>query len=307
MNDSNQHFAEPGGTCHRELFQADTRGPDGANQPGVFARLVLLAALCGLALAAGAAELTPRAAAGFDDYARETEAQRAAQARGGAFLWLDTLPEKRRQEIYARLKRGEVVYEDLETRKQGNRIKIPDGMAHHWLGAVFIPDATLTRVLAVVQDFNHHAEIYPSLVRRSLLLAHKGDDFKMAQQLYNTTKTKVAFNVESDAHLSRPGATRALVRSRSTRIAELTNPDQADSAEKPVGNDRGYLWRYNTYWRLEEKDGGVYVELESLALSRSIPAVFRWLVNPIVRRIRRDSAQLFLTATRSAATKPGAC
>ncbi|MGH9788083.1 MAG: hypothetical protein ACRD4U_05210, partial [Candidatus Acidiferrales bacterium] len=125
--------------------------------------------------------------------------------------------------------------------------------------------------------------------------------FKVSQQLYNTTKTKVAFNVDSEVHSARPSRTRADVRSRSTRIAELTNPDQPDSAEKPVGNDRGYLWRYHTYWRLEEKDGGVYVELESIALSRSIPAVFRWLVNPTIRRIRRDSAQRFLNSTRTAA------
>jgi hypothetical protein len=270
------------------------------------AALMLLSLLGGVAVAAWAAELTPRAAAAFEDYGRETEARMAAQARGGSFLWLDTLPEKQRQDIYARLKRGELYYEDLETRKQGSRIKIPDGMAHHWLGAVFIPEARLERVLAIVQDFDDHDSLYTPLVRRSRLVSRHEDDFKVAQQIYNTTKTKVAFNVESDVHLSRLGPTRTLLRSRATRIAELTNPDEPDSAEKPVGNDRGYLWRYHTYWRLEEKDGGVYVELESVALSRSIPAVFRWLVNPIVRRIRRDSTQLFLTATRSAATSKGA-
>ncbi|MCI0403842.1 MAG: hypothetical protein L0212_10000 [Acidobacteria bacterium] len=267
------------------------------------AGLALVGLLGGVALAGWAAELTPKAAAAFDDYARETEARMAAQVKGNSFLWLDTLPEKRRQGDYARLKRGEVVYEELETRKQGSRIRIPDGMAHHWLGAVFIPEAKLERALAVVQDCDRHGSLYQPLVRRSKLLDHKEDHFKVSQQIYNTTKTKVAFNVESEVHLTRVSPTRALVRSRSTRIAELTNPDQPGSPEKPVGNDRGYLWRYNTYWRLEEKDGGVYVELESIALSRSIPAIFRWLVNPTIRRIRRDSAQRFLTSTR-AAVKP---
>jgi len=101
-------------------------------------------------------------------------------------------------------------------------------------------------------------------------------------------------------HFTRLSDTRAHSRSHATRIAELVNPGQPGSPEKPVGNDRGFLWRYHTYWRLEEKDGGVYVELESIALSRSIPAVFRWLVNATIRRIRRDSAQRFLTSTRSA-------
>ena len=265
--------------------------------------LVLLSLLGGVALGAWAAELTPRAAAAFDDYTRAAEARMEAQAKGNSFLWLDALPEKQRQNTYARLKRGEIVYEELETRKDGKPIKIPEGTAHHWLGAVFIPEARLERVLALLQDYNDHASVYPPYIRRSKLLGHKGNDVKVSQQIYNTTKAKVAFNVDFDVHSARPSRTRALVRSRSTRIAELTNPDQPDSAEKPVGNDRGYLWRYNTYWRLEEKDGGVYIELESIALSRSIPAVFRWLVNPTIRRIRRDSAQRFLNSTRAAATK----
>lgn len=267
------------------------------------ARLALASLLGALVLSAPAAELTTKAAVAFDDYARAAEARMAAQAKGNTFLWVDALPEKRRQNAYARLKRGEILYEELETRQDGKPIKIPDGMVHHWLGAVFIPGADLKRALAVVEDYDKHGALYQPLVRRSKLLAHKGDDFKVSQQIYNTTKTKVAFNVESDVHYTRVSATRAHSRSHSTRIAELVNPDQPDSAEKPVGNDRGFLWRYHTYWRLEEKDGGVYIELESIALSRNIPAVFRWLVNPTIRRIRRDSVQRFLTSTRAAATR----
>ncbi len=273
----------------------------GANNHRTVAGLVLLSLLATMAPPARAAELTPKAAAGFDAYARETEARMAAQAKGESFLWLDTLPEKRRREIEARLKRGEVVYQELETRKGGKSIGIPDGIAHHWLGAVFIPDGKLERALAVVQDFDRQATVYAPYIRRSKLVSHKGDDAKVTQQIYNSVRTKAAFNAEFEVHTARPSPARAEVRCRSTRIAELTNADQPDSAEKPVGNDRGYLWRYNTYWRLEEKDGGVYVELESLALSRSIPAVFRWLVNPTIKKIRRDSAQRVLNATRAAA------
>jgi len=264
------------------------------------ARLALASLLGALALPARAAELTPRAAAAFDDYARATEARMAAQAKGDTLLWVDALLEKQRQDAYARLKRGEIVYRELETRKDGKSIKIPDGMVHHWLGAIFIPGANLQRALAIFQDYDDHAALYQPYVRRSKLLGHKGDDFKVSQQLYSSIRTKVAFNVDFDVHFARLSDTRAHSRSHATRIAELVNPGQPDSAEKPVGNDRGFLWRYHTYWRLEEKDGGVYVELESIALSRSIPAVFRWLVNPTIRRIRRDSAQRFLTSTRSA-------
>ncbi|MGH9779974.1 MAG: hypothetical protein ACRD5I_16350, partial [Candidatus Acidiferrales bacterium] len=133
--------------------------------------LALASLLGGVALGAWAAELTPRAAAAFDDYARATEARMAEQGKGNSFLWVDTLPEKQRQSTYARLKRGEIVYEELEARNDGKPIKISDGMLHHWLGAVFIPEAKLERVLAVVQDYNDHASVYPPYIRRSKLLS----------------------------------------------------------------------------------------------------------------------------------------
>jgi len=51
-------------------------------------------------------------------------------------------------------------------------------------------------------------------------------------------------------------------RTYSTRIAEVENRDAPDGPEKPAGNDRGILWRLNSYWRLLEKDGGTYVQIE---------------------------------------------
>jgi len=47
--------------------------------------------------------------------------------------------------------------------------------------------------------------------------------------------------------------------------------------------------------RFEERDGGVYVELEAIALSRDVPV--RWIVNPIVRRVSRNSMLLSLQQT----------
>jgi hypothetical protein len=52
--------------------------------------------------------------------------------------------------------------------------------------------------------------------------------------------------------------------------------------------------------RLEERDGGVYAELEAIALSRDIPAAFRLFVTPIVRRVSRDSLATSLHQTKVA-------
>ena len=66
----------------------------------------------------------------------------------------------------------------------------------------------------------------------------------------------------------------------------------------------GYLWRLDSFWRLEEKDGGVYVQLESIGLSRSVPAIFAWLVNPLLRSIPRRTLTDLLGATRVFVAKP---
>ena len=59
--------------------------------------------------------------------------------------------------------------------------------------------------------------------------------------------------------------------SYSTRIAEVENAGKSNERELPVGNDHGYIWRLYSYWRIEEKDSGVYVQGESIGLSRTIP------------------------------------
>src|SRR5205807_798566 len=97
-------------------------------------------------------------------------------------------------------------------------------------------------------------------------------------------------------------ATRAMSRSYSTRIAEVENAGKPNERELPVGNDHGYIWRLNNYWRIEEKDGGVYVQVGSVGLSRTIPWTVAWLVNPLIRSITKSALSSLLNATRLAVT-----
>ena len=87
----------------------------------------------------------------------------------------------------------------------------------------------------------------------------------------------------------------------------MENPDKRNEHELPVGNDHGYLWLLDNYWRIQEKDGGTYVQVESVGLSRSIPAIFAWLINPLVRDIPRTDLSNLLNATRRAARELRRC
>ena len=69
--------------------------------------------------------------------------------------------------------------------------------------------------------------------------------------------------------------------------------------EKPVGKDRGFLWRLNSYWRFLERDGGVYIQCESLTLTRGIPWGFGLVVKPFVTEIPEETLEFTLSKTRS--------
>lgn len=268
---------------------------------------VLLAFMCLLAIPANAAELKQKTVEAFERYVRATEARMAEElGDSNAFLWVDRLPEVRRQRLYSQLRQGQTAYEDLETREEGKRIKVPKGLIHHWVGVIFIPQTTLQQTLAVMQDYDNHENIYKPDVRRSKLLHRDGNDFKVYLQFYRKTIVTVVLNAEFDVRYFPVDAARVHSRAYSTRIAELKNPDRPDEREKPVGKDRGFLWRLHTYWRFQEKDGGVYIQLESIALSRGVPVLLRWLINPIIKRIRRESLFRLLKSTRTALTNKSA-
>jgi hypothetical protein len=74
-----------------------------------------------------------------------------------------------------------------------------------------------------------------------------------------------------------------------TRIQEIAEYDTPSQHILPENHRIGLLWRVHSITHFEERDGGVYIEVEAIALSRDIPTVLRWVVEPIVRRVSRAS------------------
>ena len=261
---------------------------------------VAATAMMAMAATAVAADLQPRTVAAFDRYVRVTEARATGDAR---FLWLDTLPESLQRARREEVRRGTLLIERLTTRDGGGEMPIPDGLVHHWVGMVFVPGATVDRALALLQDYNRHAEIYQPAVAQSRLLARDGDAFRVHLRFVMKKVITVVVNSEHDARFSRDRPGRAQGRIYSTRIAQVEEAGMPNEREMPVGRDGGYLWRLYTYWRLLEQDGGTYVQCESISLTRGIPAGFGWLIRPFVSSIPRESLEFTLTTTRTALTR----
>src|SRR5713101_5224292 len=117
---------------------------DGEGTEEAAVRKVMLAGLLAFAYAlpeaAGAAELKQETTEAFNQYARVTEDRMAEGLRDGrTFLWVDSFPELQRDKLYTQLREGQIVIERLETLEREKRIRVPNGLIHHWITLSFVP------------------------------------------------------------------------------------------------------------------------------------------------------------------------
>jgi hypothetical protein len=248
-----------------------------------------------------APQLEPATREAFEKYVRLTDERNTAELiRGTDLLWIDELRNEQRSEAYAALRSGQVKVNKLETTENGRAFPCPGGLIHHWVAVIFIPGVTLEDVLSIVQDYDHHAIYYAPDVERSRILERDGDHFRVFLRFRRHKVITVVLDTEHDVHYFRDAPERAHSRSSATRIAEVENLGKSNEREKTPGDDGGYLWGMETWWRMLERDGGVYVQSEVASLTRDIPAGLGWLVGPFVNSIPRETLTFTLDATRKA-------
>ena len=245
-------------------------------------------------------ELKPATVAAFDQYIRATEARMEDDLHQGDFFFIDRLPENQRHAIDAKLLQGMVEIQRLQSLDEGRAIHIPGGMIHHWVGMIFVPRATFPQVRAILDDYDEHEKFYKPDIRRSKLLERNGNESKTYLQLYKKSLVTVVLNANFDIIDTQFSGTRAETKSYSTRIAEVADQGKPEEHEFPVGMDHGYMWRLYTYWRIEEKKGGVYLQVEVVALTRKFPIMIGWLIGPLIENIPRSTIAALLINTRRA-------
>jgi hypothetical protein len=268
----------------------------------------LLLALCLLTVAgkssdasAGVpAELRDATLRGYRDYVAKVEARNAEGLRNGAFLWIDELPEPEKTQAYEKLKQGGVEMRRLGMNDGEGAAKIPGGLIHDWEGMIFIPGAKLTQVDGVLQDYNNHSVYYAPDVERARIESHEDDHFRVFMRFRRTKIVTVVLNTEQDVMYYRDSAKREHSRSSAVCIREVANPGTKNEKEKSPDEDNGFLWQMDTWWRMEERDGGVYVQNEAVTLTRDIPAGLGWLIGPFVTSIPKETLEFTMNATRAA-------
>jgi hypothetical protein len=246
--------------------------------------------------AATAAELAPQTLAAWDQYVQSADA--AMQARlqpGREFLWIDEAPERRGQ-----LRKGEIL---VSAARESNPKKVPSGLIHHWIAAAFFPNARLEDVLTVVRDYEHYKVYYNPSVLDSHAIAETPAADRFSMLLMNKSLLlKTALDSEYTSSYVSVGDHRCYSMATSVQLREVQDYGQPGEHELAPDEGSGFIWRLHNITRYQEADGGVYVEMEAMALSRDIPAMMRWMVDPIVRRTSKGAMVTSMRQTLDAVT-----
>jgi hypothetical protein len=210
-----------------------------------------------------------------------------------AFLWVDEAPER-----LARVRAGEVVLSPV-----GPQVpkRVPSGLIHDWVGALFIPNVTLKDVLQVARDYGRYKELYQPTVIASKAIATSEAKDRFSMVLISTSYLpKTALDADYESCYVHVDDRRAYSMTRATRIQEIEEYGTPTQQVLREGEGNGFIWKLFSITRYAERDGGVYLEFEAIGLSRDIPASLRWIVEPIVRRISRSSLSTSLQQTAQA-------
>ncbi len=236
----------------------------------------------------GAARLRPEAREGWDRYVAAVEHRRGIEGRDRRqFFVMDTGPDAGAER--RALLRGELVVREMDaTDSRGRSIDVPRAMVHHWRGAVFLPGARLSSLVSTLET---QAPPPGREVLRSAVRARGPDFMTVFLRLQRTKIVTVVLDTEHDVRFTRESPDRASSVSIATRIVEVDAAGTPYERARPPGDDRGFLWRLNAYWRYEAVPGGVIAECESISLSRSVPFGLQTIAGPLIGSAARESME----------------
>jgi hypothetical protein len=181
---------------------------------------------------------------------------------------------------------------------------VPGGLVHHWVGSTFVRGVTLRQAIDASSDYARYSAVYKPVIA-SRVLEHKDDTFRVHMRLRQSGGgISATLDVRSTVRYFYPTSRTAYSISDAEEIREVNNAGKPDERLLPAGRDSGYLWRANTFSYLLEEEDGLYIELETVGLSRRFPPLLAWVIEPIARRVGRTSVESSLREFL-AVLKPG--
>ena len=136
----------------------------------------------------------------------------------------------------------------------------------------------LQQMLGFIQDYNHHATPLPPGCNGFELIARNGNNFKINLRFLKQKVVTVVLDTDHDVTFTSIDARHAASLAHTTRVSEIENAGKPNERALPPGGGWGFLWKMDTYWRFAERDGGTYVQCETISLTRDIlwPGMGSW-------------------------------
>jgi hypothetical protein len=239
-----------------------------------------------------AEEPTPEAVSGFTSYIGRVEARLDQQHRSpNGFL---------AREDSSRLEKGELIIERVNPSSGAD---LPGALMHHWRGTAFAAGAKADDFERLMKDFPVYPQRFSPQVVRARVVAQQGDQYKVLLRVRQHHVITVVMDTAYDILFGRRDGQHGYSLARSTGISEIKSPGTSDERALTPEEEHGFLWRMNTYWSYQEKDGGLYMQIESVTLTRSIPTGLGWVIGPFVESIPRESLEFTLRSACSALRK----
>jgi hypothetical protein len=258
--------------------------------------LTLLAfALSSLSLAA---QPSPAANAAYDAYLRTVELRLARQHQAQADFLASVTPGSPRDRG---LRGGELFLENLTPGSSA----LPGALIHHWRATAFVPGATAAEFDCLLRSFSAYPRIFAPQIEQVSLLGSSTESALITMRMVQHHGLTVVLDGTFRVTFGRRDALHKFSASASTGISEIASTGSTREHAIAPGADHGFLWRTNTFWSYEERDGGLYLQIESVSLTRSIPFGMAWVIRPYTETIPRDSLTFTLNAARRALEHTG--
>jgi hypothetical protein len=245
------------------------------------------------ALAAANAQTPSEAVADFSRYTSTVESRLTAEHVAGDMPLSPTDRD--------RLRNGELVIQKLVPEKDADP---PGAMLHGWRGTAFAPGATAADFERLLRDFPSYTTVYAPEVVRATIISHQGDSYSITMRVKQKHVLTVVMDTAYDVTFASPAHARGWSISRSTDVREIENAGTDKERTLSPKEEHGFLWRLNTYWTWEERDGGLYLQIESISLTRAIPVGLGFVARPFVESVPRESLEFTLRKTCEALKKP---
>lgn len=246
------------------------------------------------AVAAASAELRQDTLSAWNSYLQTVEARTKARLDPKrSFLWIDEDPGRRQA-----VRNGEIV---VSCGGVSALHSVDHGLIHDWIGGMFIPGASIDDVFAVLRNYNRYREIFKPTVVASADLGSRAEHGAFSMEwTHKVLFLTAALEAQYESRYFQFDSTRWYSLTYSTRLQEIVGYGSANVRTFSPDQGPGFLWRLYGVTRYQQRDGGVYLEMEALALSRDIPLSMRWFVKPTIDGLSRRSFASALQQTRDA-------